>query len=310
MKQFKILIDPNADLTKEIREKYDIEFIKSHITLPDKSEIDAVLEWGDLNPKDFYTSLKNKKNVYTTAPASPEEYKNKFVEFIKEGYDVLSISISSGISGTYEFACKGAELAKVEYNDAKIYCVDSKKYSNGIGLIAIYGAIERAKGKTIEEVYEYLNSICFNIHQMGYLDDLSFVAAKGRISHPKAFFGQLIGIKPMADFDQDGKVTVLGKAKGEKASFKAIISYIKQTIVDPENQIILVAETLRHDNAEALKQLIIDEIKPREVISSSVFPSCGINVGPGLCAAYYYGKPISKDLAEETKLMQDILNNN
>ena len=308
MKNFKILVDTNSDLTKELRQKYDIEYLKSHITFPDGKEMEATLEWGDLDPKAFFTSLKNKKNVYTTAPASPEEYKNKFLEFVNQGFDVLSISISSALSGTFDFACQGMKLAKDEAPDAKIYCIDSKKYSTGFGLLAILASIKRSEGLSIDEVYKYVTDNCLNIHQMGYLDDLSFVASKGRISHPAAFFGQLIGIKPLADFDPNGKVTVIGKTKGEKSAFNAIISYIKETIINPTEQIILIAETIRKENAIRLKELIESEIKPKEVIITSVFPSCGINVGPGLCAAYYFGKKTSIDLKEETELMQKILN--
>ena len=307
MKKFIILTDVQSDLSKELRERFDIEYIKGHLTTPDGVEHDGLLEWDFCEKKEFYNSLKNKKNTYTTSPASPEEYKEKFLEYLNQGFDVLSISISSKLSGTYDFACQGRDLALAEKKDGKVICIDSKKYSNGIALMAINASILRSEGKSIDEVSKWLEDHSRNIHQTGWLDDLSFVASKGRISHPAAFFGQLIGIKPLADFNPDGLVTVIGKAKGEKQAYKVILDYIKAEIENPQDQIILIAETNRYEKAVELKRLIEEEIKPKEVILTTVFPSSGINVGPGLSAAYFMGKYTSDDLVEETKLINSLL---
>ena len=307
MSNFVILVDVQSDLSQELRDRFNIEYIKGHLTTPDGKEHDGLLDWDGHDKKSFFNALKKKGNTFTTSPASPLEYKEKFLSFVNQGLDVLSISISSKLSGTYDFACQGRDLAKAEVKDAKIICVDSKKYSNGIALMAINAALLREQGKTIEEVAEWLNSHSRNVHQTGWLDDLSFVASKGRISHPAAFFGQLIGIKPLADFNPDGLVTVIGKAKGEKEAYKVIINYIKAEIENPEDQIILIAETNRETKAVELKRLIEEEIKPKEVILTHVFPSSAINVGPGLNAAYFLGKYTSDDLVEETKLVTKLL---
>ncbi len=308
MKQFKILVDVNSDLSPDLRERFDIEYLKAHITIPGGIEKDGILDWDFSNEVDFYNSLKKHGKEYTTAPASPEEYKNAYLKYLKAGFDVLSISISSKLSGTYDFAKMGRDLALEEFKDGKIICVDSRKYSNGFGLLAIEASQRRSEGMNIEETAKWLEDNRDKIHQMGWLDDLSFVASKGRISSSQAFFGQLIGVKPLADFSKDGLVTVLGKAKGEKKAFKAIIEYMKQTIVNPQDQIILMAETNRKEKTLEFKKMIEDEFHPKEIIINTVYPSCGINVGPGLMAAYYFGKPVSDELKDETKLLEGILN--
>ncbi len=309
MKNYVILVDVNSDLSPELRKRFNIEYLKAHITTPGNIDRDGILDWDFTNENDFYTSLKKNKDAYKTAPASPEEYKNAFLKYINSGFDVLSISISTKLSGTYEFATMGRDLVLDENKNAKIFCVDSRKYSNGFGLLAIMAAMNRDKGMTIEENVAWLEANRNNVHQMGWLDDLSFVAAKGRISHPQAFFGQLIGIKPLADFSPDGLVTVLGKAKGEEKAFKAIIEYMKRTIINPEEQIILMAETNRKEKTLKFKELIEKEFHPKEIIINTVYPSCGINVGPGLMAAYYFGTPVSEELKEETKILSEILGN-
>ena len=171
------------------------------------------------------------------------------IDIIKDGTGCLAIAMSGAMSGSYNNYLNAKKEVLKEYPDAHIEVFDSLRFGAGLGLMLVWASILRSEGKSLDEVVAFLkeNRDCF--HQMGWLDDLSFVAKKGRITHAKAFFGTLIGIKPLGDFDQNGMTTVLGKAKGEKAAYDAIIEYIKQTVVDPENQIMFVSHSNREKNA-------------------------------------------------------------
>lgn len=307
MKKFVILPDVTCDLSEELRKKFDIEYVKGHIVFPDKVEREGVLEWRYNTREEFYKDLKKNPNGYSTSPANIDEFKAAFIKYIKEGYDVLSLSISSALSGTYNFALKARDAVLEEYPDAKIICIDSQRYSNGFGLIAIYASLLRAEGKGIEEVAKIIEEKKNCFHEMGWLDDLSFVAKKGRLSNSKAFFGTLIGIKPLGEFNHQGLTTVIGKAKGEKKAYQAIMHYIEKTIENPSEQIILIAQTNHMKQALEFKEMLQNKFNPKEIIINDVFPSCGINVGPGLMAAFYMGKPISEDLKAETDIVNEIL---
>ena len=314
-KKFVILPDVTCDLNTEIREKYDIEIVLGHVRYPDGSEQVSFLDWKDCEYiKDctgeaFYEALSKEPNGFTTAPPNIHEFYNTFEKYVKEGYGILSMSISSGMSGTLNFAIKAKEMILEQYPDAEIECFDSLRFGPGYGLMAIYASKLRAEGKTLAEVKAYLEENKCRFHQIGWLDDLSFVAKKGRISHAKAFMGKLIGVKPLGEFDYNGLTTVVGKAKGEKSAYTALLSYIEQTIENPEEQVIIIAHTNRRPQAERYKQLIQEKFNPKEIYLNDVYPSCGINIGPGLMAAYYIGKPISSQgLEEEKKLMTAILN--
>lgn len=307
MKKFVILPDVTCDLSQELREKFDIEYVKGHIVFPDKIEREGVLEWKYCTREEFYKDLKKNPNEYSTSPANIDEFKEAFEHYVKEGYDVLSLTISSALSGTYNFALKARELVLEDYPDAKVICIDSQRYSNGFGLIAIYASILRSEGKGIEEVAKIIEEKKNCFHEMGWLDDLSFVAKKGRLSNSKAFFGTLIGIKPLGEFNHQGLTTVLGKAKGEKKAYQAIMNYIEKTIENPSEQIILIAQTNHMKQALEFKEMLQNKFNPKEIIINDVFPSCGINVGPGLMAAFYMGKPISEDLKAETEIMNEVL---
>lgn len=313
---FVILSDSACDLTKDLRERFNIEYVMGHMTLPDGTERRTTLEWDFTTPEQFYKDVKAKKNfnpetkqsLYTTAPASIDEFKEEYKKYLDKGEDLLVITISTGLSATYNFAAKAAEQLKEEYPNRKIIVIDSLRYSTGLGLLVVRAAEKRAEGLTLEECAKWVEENKSKCHQMGFLDDLSFVAMKGRISKPKAFMGQMIGIKPLAEFSYEGLPSVLGKTKGDNAFYDVCIKYIEKTIRDPKDQIIFIAQTAREKQALELKKRIEEKFQPKEVIVNTVHPQNGINIGPGLCAAYYFGTEISKDLSVEKEYITQILN--
>ncbi len=312
---FTIIADSACDLSKELRERFNIEYVMGHMTLPDGTERRTTLEWDFTTPDEFYKDIKLKKNfdpqtknsLYTTAPASPDEFKEEFKKYLDKGDDLLCITLSTGLSATNAFANKAAKELKEEYPDRKIIVIDSLRYSTGFGLLCVRAAMERETGKNIDEVAKWVEENKCKCHQMGFLDDLTFVAMKGRISKAKAFMGQMIGVKPLAEFSYEGLPSVLAKTKGDAAFYDACIAYIGKTIIEPENQIIFIAQTARMKQALELKARIEKAFKPKEVIINDVLPQNGINIGPGLCAAYYFGKEISKDLSIEKEYLNQIL---
>ena len=305
MKDFVIIADGTCDLKEEFRREYEIEIIPGHIKLPDGSEIEAYLDWNTTPRDEFYADLKKNPNGYATSPANIAQFAAKFTELIEKGKSrILVMTISSGISGAFNFARKAREETLEKYPDAKIVCFDSLRFGPGFGLMAIWASMLRAEGKTLEETADWLENNKNRFHQAGWLDDLSFVAKKGRITHPKAFFGTLAGVKPIGEFDYNGLTTVLGKVKGAKNAYPVLLSYIENTIEHPQEQIVFIAQTNRLTQAEEYKKMIEERFHPKAVYINDVFPSCGINIGPGLMAAYYVGKPISKDLSEERAILE------
>lgn len=307
MKNYAIIADATCDLSKEICEKHDIKVVKGIITLPDKSQIEAPLEWDRFDRVGFYNNLKKNPDGYSTAPANPAVFKQVFKEAYDEGKDILCMTISGTMSGANGFAAIAKKEIEAEIPDIKINLIDSMRFGPGFGLMVLYAAQKCDEGKSLEETTQYIEENKNRFHQAGWLDDLSFVAKKGRLTHAKAFFGTLAGVKPIGEFDYNGMTTVLGKAKGAKAAYDVLIKYIEATIENPKEQHIFIAQTNRYAQAEAYKKLIEEKFSPKSVTICDVFPSNGINVGPGLMAAYYVGKPISKDLAEEKALIEKFL---
>lgn len=307
MSKFVILGDSTCDLSEEFCEKYDIGIVEGHIVLPGKGEIAAFRKWEGITCDEFYKGLKSEPDKYTTSPPNVTEFENVFEKYAAEGTDVLVITISAAISGTYDFAVTAKDNVASKYPGAKIRCIDSRRFGPGCGLMAVHASLLRDEGKSMEEVADILEERKNTFHQAGWLDDLSFVAKKGRMTHGKAFLGTLVGIKPIGEFDYNGLTTVIGKAKGAKAAYAALITYIEKTVIDPGEQIFFIAQSNRYDQAVKYKEMIEEKFHPKAVYINDVFPMCGINVGPGLMAAYYTGKPISKDLSEERKIIEEAI---
>lgn len=307
MQKFVILADGTCDLQEAYQKQYDIRVIPGHIVLPDKTEVPGPLKWDRFSRDDFYADLKKNPNGYATAPANIDEFRLAMEEIVQDGTPLLVMTISSGISGTYGFACTAANRVKEKYPDANIRCIDTLRFGPGFGLMAVHASMLREQGKTMEEVAEWLEQNKNRFHQAGWLDDLSFVAKKGRLTNAKAFFGTLAGIKPIGEFDYNGMTTVIGKAKGAKAAYAALLAYIEETGEDLSEQVVFIAQTNRLPQAEKFRDLIVERFHPKAISINDVFPSCGINIGPGLMAAYYVGKPISKDLSEERAIIEKAL---
>ena len=307
---FAIIPDTACDLDKKLRDRFGIEdYMRGTIYYPDGHSELISLDWEKMTPDEYYSSMKGHNALYKTASVPMGEIKEVFEKHLNKGEDILSISLSSGLSTSFNETELVAKELREKYPERKILCVDSLRYSTALALLVIKGCEKRNEGASIEETYEYLNDLKWSIHQMGFMDDLYFLAKTGRVSNFKAFFGTLVGVAPLADFNKKGVSEVLAKAKGRKQAVKATIEYMKKIIVDPEDQIIFIAHSLRKEFADMLAEDIKETFHPKEIIMNDVGMACGASIGPGLCSAYFIGKPMSDNCEEEKAILNEIVAN-
>ncbi len=304
MKKFTIMADATCDLGEDLGKEYHIEVVPTHIMLPDGRDIPSFHKWEEFSREEFYNKLKANPDGYATAPPNVAEFVAAYKKAADRGEDILLLTISAGMSGTFDFATQAKKEMEAEYPDTQIRVIDSLRFGPALGLLAMYAAKKRDEGLSLDETADYIENNKNKIHQAGWLDDLSFVAKKGRMTHAKAFFGSLAGIKPIGEFDYNGMTTVIGKAKGAKAAYELLLKYIEKTIRDPQDQVIIIAHTNRLEQAEIYSKMIEEKFHPKAVLIRDVFPMCGISIGPGLMAAYYAGNPISQGLVEEKAILE------
>lgn len=303
MENYVILPDITCDLSAEIREYFKVDdYLQGYVHINDES-LRTRLDWAAISRETFYKKLSSKSNKVSSAAASPEEYYLKFKEYAENGYAVISMSISSKISATFNTASTAAARVKEEMPDANIYCFDSLRMSGSFGLLVAYACEMKQNGASFDEVVTWLEENKSRVHQMGPIDDLTFVARRGQISSGKAFMGNLIGIKPMGDCNEIGYVSVLAKVKGIKKALPATVAYIKRMATNVEDQYIFIMHSNREEYALTLKELIEKEIKCKKVFVSDVFSGCGTNIGPGMISANFMGDPVSENSEKEKETL-------
>ena len=308
MSKFVIIPDTSCDLTKDLREKYGItDYLHGILYYPDGREEVASLDWESMTAKEYYDSMKGRKALYSTATPPLGNILETFEKHLKEGNDILSISLSGALSSSYSNTVKVSEELLEKYPERKIICIDSMRYSTSLALLIIEACKKKEEGKSIEEVAQYINEIKTSIHQIGSMDDLFFLVKKGRLTNFKAFFGQMIGLNVIADFNRNGMSEVIGKIKGQRDAIDSFIEYMEKTAVDIENQTVFVAHTNREAAAKLLAEKIKERFSPKEIIINTVGVACGASIGPGLCAAFYKGIPTSENMETEKAIMEDII---
>jgi DegV family protein with EDD domain len=308
MNPYIILTDVTCDLSPAIREQFGItDYIHGHVSISDGRELVTTLDWSNITREDFYTCLGDRRMQVSTAPASPEEYYEHFKKYAEAGTDIISISISSKISSTYNVAAGAAERVRAEYPERRIICVDALRMSGSMGLLVCYAHELQREGKTLDEVVDWLENNRMRVHQMGPIDDLIFVARRGRISMGKAIMGSFAGVKPMGDCNRDGYVTVLTKAKGMKKALTATAAYVKEIATDVEDQYLLIVHSNREAYAETLREKLETELHPKKIFVSDSYSASGTNIGPGMVGVYFLGDEVTEELTREREIMGRVM---
>ena len=307
---FAIITDAGGDFTREIIEKYGIEETPmSTVVWPDGSNRETDLYWDTMSPNEYFKLMTNKKNNFSSSIPAPQTIIDRLSALAAAGRNVIVITISSTMSGGFSAFTVNAKEVMEKYPGVKIEVIDSLRYSGAIDLIAVEASLCREKGMSFDETVKYLQEFKLRIHQCGFIDDLFFLARKGRIAKGKAFMGNMIGIKPLGDLcNETGQTQIIGKARGYKTVMKLFPEYIKRTIGDYSNKAFVITYSLREEQALEMKKMVEENFKPAHLIFVPVGQSTGCNVGPGLAAAFYAGdERVSPYCEKEKVILEELL---
>lgn len=291
MREFVIFGDSTCDLAKDIREKYDIDYVPMNYVIDGKEYV-ASLDWEGLSVKEFYDEMRGGKRI-TTTQVPVDVFEKRFTEVLEQGKDILYISCSGALSGSINQALLVAKELQEKYPDAKIRCVDPKNSSFGQGIMLMWASQMRSEGKGIDETADFIEANKLNVHQVAFPASLSYLKKAGRVTASSAFFGNLIGIKPILISDAKGQNFAVKKAKGNQAALEEVASMVAEEIRDPEEQIIYISHADTEDTAKALKELITQKVKCKDVVYGYIGPIVGASVGPGTIAAYFVGDEVT-----------------
>lgn len=290
---FRIIVDSAANIPAVLVEKYDIQVVSFMNKVDGKLmpgfEPGLTLEEEREKGKIYYDAIRQGTEVRTSLINSAE-FRDYFLPVLEEGEDILYISLSSHISGTFQAAKIAADDLNEEYPDRRIELVDSMNASLGQGLLAIYGSEMRAEGRDVEETGQALREMVPRMNGVFTVEDLKYLAVSGRISNAKAVVGNVLNIKPLLKGNRDGYIVQFRKCRGRKKSLKDLIDLVCNNIVDPMKQIIGIAHADAYEESLMVMDKILERIQVREFINTSYDYCTGSHVGPGTIALFFMGE--------------------
>lgn len=287
MKDYTIMTDSCCDLPRKYIEDNNIPYVSLTCRFAGDEYPD---DFGvSLDYKTFYNGMRRGEIPKTSQPNAEAFYK-VFKEIVTEGRDVIYICVSSGLSGTYNSANIAKDMIAEEYKDTRVVIVDILTASLGQGLMVINAVELKKSGASFEDVVSYLEKSRHNLNTYITVDDLNHLKRGGRISLTAAIIGMVLHIKPILTINDEGKVLPVLKVKGRKSAVNKLAEYVFKRIENPEEQIISICHGDTELEAEKLKELILKEIKVKDIIINYVGPVVGTYGGPGALAVFFIGK--------------------
>lgn len=288
MKQYILATDACSDLPLDVVREHDIAIVPMILEIEGKNYIHN-LEEKNLKLKTFYDELRAKK-VSRTSLVNIGEFVQFFTELLKEGKDILYVALSSALSGTYQSAMMAIDMLKDEYPNQRIAAVDTLSASLGEGYLVWRAALLKKEGKSLDEVATWLEVNKYHLRHLFTVEELGTLKRGGRLSGTAAFFGTLLGVKPILHVTREGKLDVLKKSVGRKKSLTEMIDIMKEQIVAPEEQTVFIAYGDCLDEAKEVGGLINASMKIKDLFYSYIGPVIGSHSGPGTIAVFFMGK--------------------
>ena len=289
MNNYAIITDSTSDLSLELRQKYDIDYVMMNYVIDD-IEYPASLDWESHSVKEFYDTMRGGTRVFTTQ-VPRNIYEEKFSSYVEQGKDLIYIACSSALSGSVNIARIVANELMEKYPERKIYCVDSLISSLGQAYLALTASTMRTNGKSVDEVAAFIEANKLKVNQCGTVESLEYLKRAGRVKASSAFFGNIFGVKPIIISDRLGQNFAIKKVKGTMNALQAIA----QEICDAANGDYDTLYISHADNemlAEKLREAILSIAPFTNVVTGIIGPIVGASVGPGTIIAFCYGKEV------------------
>ena len=276
----RIVADGAADILPAWETEYDIKVIPINIHFGEKTYIQNV----DLNFDGFYKLVDDKSNPF---PKTSQPSPHQFVEFYKNNFQpgdtILSIHITSKLSGTYASAVSAAQELKGEYN---IITFDSLGGSMGTGFMCRTARLLEREGKSVDEIIRYLESIRDQVHVILTLETLEYARRSGRVGTLSAALASILNVKPIARL-QDGLVNMIEKVRARKVALDRVLEIGKEAVGDkPVHLGIVHARDIESGKTLLEEAKKTFNVKSVEMTDLSI--SLAINFGPGTVGLVLY----------------------
>ncbi|MCL2286386.1 MAG: DegV family protein [Firmicutes bacterium] len=286
---YQLISDGGCDFSKEEAKKYNVDIVPFYVTF---DEVNYLKEGVDITIAEYFKRLKENKNLFPkTAQPSPQDYIDIYTPHLEAGKDIISLTISSKLSGSYNSATLAANTLKDDFPNRSIIVIDSLNGAVGQGLIVKEMAKMRDNGYSITETARITREVIKTVKIYFTLDSLEYLKRGGRVGPTTALVGGILGLRPVLHL-VDGAVEQLDSVRGKKK----VLQLIEEGLVDAlknetENINISVGHILSHEDAAKIKdnlEVSLDTKITNPVTEVGV--TIGTHAGPGALAIAYCRK--------------------
>lgn len=235
----------------------------------------------------FY-DLVRAGNIPKTQALNPEDYKKFLTPYFERGEDILYISFSHRLSGTFQSLELALRELKESYPDRRCTVFDTNSISLGAGIQVEEAAKLRAKGASDEEILDFLKTFTDRVCVYFVVDDLMHLKRGGRCSGLAAVAGTVLGLKPMLSVGADGGLTVLSKIAGRKKAIRTLAEKVVEELTD-ESCSVYVVDADCPEEGDRLRDLILEKRPNAHVVRQIVGPVIGSHCGPGTLGVIFAG---------------------
>ena len=281
-------LDSNCELWYDKVEKLGIEYISMPYSI-EGQQYDYDLG-KNTNFKEFYAKIRQ-GIVPITSGLNSQNYIDTFTPFLEQGNDIIYVTFSNAMSGTFEQLKIAIATLKETFPDRKITYVDTKNISIGAELVVYEAALKYKEGASVDEIVDFVNSFRNESCVYFIVDDLMYLKAGGRLSLMSATFGTILGIKPIIGVNEDGVLTTVQKVNGRKKSILTLLDLLKQNGQNLADYPLIIAHADCLDDAEFLKNKIIDTFgEDLDLWIQDIGPTVGTHCGPGTIGIAFHSK--------------------
>lgn len=284
---YQIITDATADLSEELLTGLpEVKIIPMHVQVNGKEYLFG--PGGNITNEEFYAYLRAGQFA-TTSQINPQTYFQYFTKALAEGMDVLYLCFSSSMSGCFQAAGICIEELKEQYPERKIICIDTLCASVGEGFLVLEAAKRQAEGMEIDELASWVMENRMNVCHWFTVDVFDHLKHGGRVGAASAAIGTMLGIKPMLHVDNDGKLAVMEKPRGQKKAMEALLKRMDAGWMTGFGQRVIIGHGDDLDKAKLLQAEVANKFPNAEIQLAYIGPVIGAHTGPGMLAVIYWG---------------------
>ena len=289
MRDYMIMTDSCCDLSAEEVNDLALTVLPLSFRMDDKTMLDTP-DHADMRLEVFFEQIAAGKEC-ATAAVNVGQFTDAMKTALDAGKDILCISFSSALSTTYQSACIAADDLRGQYPGAKIIVIDSLSASRGLGMLLYYTVQEKRKGKTIEEVADFVRETIPHQCHWFTVADLNHLKRGGRVSAAAALAGTMLNIKPVMHCDSDGKLTPVGKERGMKAALTELVNTMEKIGTKPlSDQTVFICHANCPDHVSFVSDLLCERFGVTDVRSDFIGPVIGAHTGCGTLGLFFMGE--------------------